>query len=211
MLTVWQRSAGKDRAHEAAAWRAASRAEMRTLRRLARIRLRPGARRRIFDTPKRAYRMGFTTPVSLSGDRMNISARAGILALLLAAIIPAQAADKPLIERLATCQDSWFEWKSSDPARLQQFVAGFQSDFSQKERGPFFVPKSSQTVIGLPVAQVFPESVGMRRRLSSAIAPKFETDESGPRRRIGKPSKCEPPSDNMRTCGWRSARKRPFC
>src|SRR5213592_1574121 len=92
---------------------------------------------------------------------MNISSRAGILTIFLAAATPAQAADNPMIERLATCQDSWLDWKSGDPARLQQFVASFQSDFSRKERDPFFVPKSSQTVAGLPVAQVFPQSVGM--------------------------------------------------
>ena len=132
---------------------------------------------------------------------MNIAAGAGLLTLFLAAVIPAQAADNPMIERLATCQDSWFEWKSSDPARLQQFVAGFQSDFSQKERGPFFVPKSSQTVIGLPVAQVFPQSVGMGVGFSIVVNATFDRTRTSLERRIGKPiRKCEPPSDNMRTC-----------
>src|SRR5213595_1180669 len=92
---------------------------------------------------------------------MNIASRASLLTLFLAAVVPAQAADNPIIERLATCQDSWFDWKSSDPARLQKFVAGFQSDFSRKERDAFFVPNSRQTVAGLPVAQVYPQSVGM--------------------------------------------------
>ena len=131
---------------------------------------------------------------------MNIAPRAGLLTLFLAAVVPAQAADNPMIERLATCQDSWFEWKSSDPARLQQFVAGFQSDFSQKERGPFFVPKSSQTVIG-PVAQVFPQSVGMAVGFSVVVNATFDQTRTSLERRIGKSiKKCEPPSDNMRTC-----------
>jgi len=132
---------------------------------------------------------------------MNIASRAGLLTVFLAAFMPAQAADNPMIERLATCQDSWFEWKSSDPARLQQFVAGFQSEFSQKERGPFFVPKSSQTVIGLPVAQVFPQSVGMAVGFSVVVNATFDRTRTSLERRIGKPiRKCEPPSDNMRTC-----------
>src|ERR1700730_10665519 len=63
---------------------------------------------------------------------MNIVSRAGLLTVLLAAVTPAQAADNPGIERLAMCQDSWFEWKSSDPARLQKFIESFRSDFSQK-------------------------------------------------------------------------------
>jgi hypothetical protein len=132
---------------------------------------------------------------------MNISSRAGLLTLFLVAVTPTQAADNPMIERLATCQDSWFEWKSSDPARLQQFVAGFQSDFSQKERGPFFVPKSSQTVIGLPVAQVFPQSVGMAVGFSVVVNANFDRTRASLERKIGRSiKKCEPPSDNMRTC-----------
>ena len=93
---------------------------------------------------------------------MNFPYRAGILSVFLAAVAPAQAADNLGIERLATCQDSWFEWKSSDPARLQKFVASIQSDFLRQEREAFFVPKSSQSVAGLPVTRVFPQSVGMR-------------------------------------------------
>jgi len=132
---------------------------------------------------------------------MNISSRAGLLTLFLAAVTPAQAADNPILERLATCQDSWFEWKSSDPARLQQFVAGFQSDFSRKERDPFFVPKSSQTVVGLPVAQVFPQSVGMAVGFSVVVNANFDRTKTSLERKIGKSiKKCEPPSDNMRTC-----------
>ena len=132
---------------------------------------------------------------------MNIFSRAGLLILFLAAVTPAYAADNPILERLATCQDSWFEWKSSDPARLQQFVAGFQSDFSRKERDPFFVPKSSQTVAGLPVTQVYPESVGMGVGFSVMVGANFDQTKKRLEQKIGKPlNKCEPPSDNMRTC-----------
>jgi hypothetical protein len=132
---------------------------------------------------------------------MNISSRAGIVTVFLAAIAPALAADNPLIERLATCQDSWLDWRSGDPARLQQFVAAFQSDFSHKEPDAFFVPKASQTVIGFPVAQVFPESVGMAVGFSLVVNANFDRTKASLEQRIGKSiKKCEPPSDNMRTC-----------
>ena len=133
---------------------------------------------------------------------MNIVSRAGLLTVLLAAVIPAQAADNPGVERLAMCQDSWFEWKSSDPARLQKFIESFRSDFSQKKAtDAFVVPKSSQTVAGLPVAQVFPESVGMAVGFSVVVNANFDRTRSSLEKKLGRSiKKCEPPSDNMRTC-----------
>ncbi len=132
---------------------------------------------------------------------MNFPYRVGILAVFLAAVAPAQAADNLGIERLATCQDSWFEWKSGDPARLQKFVAGIQSDFLRQEREAFFVPKSSQSVAGLPVTQVFPQSVGMGVGFSVIVNASFDQTRTSLERKLGKPiRKCEPPSDNMRTC-----------
>ena len=133
---------------------------------------------------------------------MNLISRAGLFTVLLAAVTPAQAADNPGIERLAMCQDSWFEWKSSDPARLQKFIESFRSDFSQKKAtDAFVVPKSSQTVAGLPVAQVFPESVGMAVGFSVVVNANFDRTRSSLEKKLGRSiKKCEPPSDNMRTC-----------
>ena len=85
---------------------------------------------------------------------VNVSPLAGVLTIFLVAVTPAWAADNLSIERLATCQDSWLDWKESDPVQLKKFANSFQSDFLRKEKDPFFVPKSNQTVAGLPVAQV---------------------------------------------------------
>jgi hypothetical protein len=132
---------------------------------------------------------------------MNIAALAGLLIILPIALAPAQAADNVVIERLATCQDSWFEWKSSDPTRLKNFVDRFQANFSPQGNGGAFAPRSSQTVAGLPVAQVYPESIGMAVGFSVVVNANFDTTRTTLEKRIGKPiKKCEPPSDNMRTC-----------
>jgi hypothetical protein len=133
---------------------------------------------------------------------MNITFRAGILTLFLVAVTPAQATDNLSIERLATCQDSWLDWKSSDPVQLKKFVDRFRSDFfSRKESDAFFVPKSSQTVAGLPVAQVFPQSIGMAVGFSVVVNANFDQTKTSLEKKIGKVlKKCEPPSDNMRTC-----------
>jgi hypothetical protein len=132
---------------------------------------------------------------------MNIFSRAGILAALLVAVTPAQAADNLGIERLATCQASWLDWKSSDPVQLKKFADSFQSDFLHKDNDPFFIPKSSQTVAGLPVAHVFPQSIGMAVGFSVVVNADFVKTKTIIEKKIGKSfKKCEPPSDNMRTC-----------
>jgi len=73
----------------------------------------------------------------------NVSPLAGVLTIFLVAATPAWAADNLSIERLATCQDSWLDWKESDPVQLKKFANSFQSDFLRKEKDPFFVPKSN--------------------------------------------------------------------
>jgi hypothetical protein len=132
---------------------------------------------------------------------MKIFSRAVSLAILLVTVTSADAADNLGIERLATCQDSGLDWKASDPARLKRFVDSFQSDFSHKGNDAFFVPRSSQTVAGLPLAQVFPESIGMAVGFSVMVNANFDKTKTSLEGKIGKSfKKCEPPSDNMRTC-----------
>ena len=101
-------------------------------------------------------------------NAVNISPWAGILTVLLVAVTPAWAADNLGIERLATCQDSWLDWKNSDPVQLRKFAESFQSNFLQKEKDPFFVPKSNQTVAGLRVA-ARPPSQPCQFAVSSAL------------------------------------------
>ena len=132
---------------------------------------------------------------------MNISVWGGLLAVLLAAVGPAEAADNLTIERLAICQDSWLDWKDGDPARIKMFSDSFQRDFLRKANDAFFVPKSGQTVAGLPITQVYPESVGMGVGFSVMVGANFDQTKKRLEQKIGKPlNKCEPPSDNMRTC-----------
>jgi hypothetical protein len=131
---------------------------------------------------------------------LKTRALAGLLILAPLVAAPARAADNSAIERLATCQDSWFEWKSSDPARLQSFVSRFKADFSPTGDGGAYKPNSSLTVAGLPVAQVYPESVGMGVGFSLIVDVTFDTAKAALEKRLGKLMKCEAPSDNMRAC-----------
>ena len=123
-----------------------------------------------------------TVPISL----VNVAPLAGVLTIFLVAVTPACAADNLSIERLATCQDSWLDWKESDPVQLKKFAASFQSDFLRKEKDPFFVPKSNQTVVGLPVAQVFPESIGMAVGFSVVVNADFDRTRTSLAKKTGK-------------------------
>jgi len=143
---------------------------------------------------------------------LNISQLTGILTIFLVAVTPVRAADNLTIERLATCQDSWLDWKNSDPVRLKKFAESFQSDFLQKEKDPFFVPKSNQTVAGLPVAQVFPESIGMAVGFSVVVDANFDRTKTS----LAKKMASRSVDANLRatTCAlasWRLARRRRFC
>ena len=143
---------------------------------------------------------------------MRISVRAGGLAACLVGLAPAWApagaADNPGIERLATCQDSWLEWKQTDPARLKKFAEDFRTAFLRKENDAFFVPKSSQSVAGLSLAQVFLDSVGMGVGFSVVVNASFDATKAAIERRSGKSlQKCET-GDNMRTCSLEIGEKK---
>ena len=140
---------------------------------------------------------------------MTFAARAIFLAIFLAAAAPAQAADNLGVERLAICQDSWLDWQSSNPAQLAKFIDDFRSAFLQKkDTDAFLVPKASQTVAGLPLAQVFPESVGMAVGFSVVVNANFDKTKAILEKKLGKSFKCERPSDNMRTCALEIAEKK---
>jgi len=140
---------------------------------------------------------------------MKVASRAAILTIMLVTAAAARAADNLSIERLATCQDSWLDWQSGNPAQLAKFIEDFRSAFLQKkDTDAFLVPKLSQTVVGLPVAQVFPESVSMAVGFSVVVNANFDKTKATLERKIGKALKCERPSDNMRTCSLDLAEKK---
>lgn len=120
----------------------------------------------------------------------------------------AQPAATFSLERMATCQDSWLAWKD-DPVRMRAFGTSFQASFRQKPGAAFFVPiKPPATVAGLPVAQVYPESVGMGVGFSVAVEAAFEKTRKSVEQLVGKPlTSCET-SDNMHTCSLELGEKK---
>ena len=139
---------------------------------------------------------------------MNRAPLFWILGLLLAAVAPAGAVDDVSIERLATCRDSWVDWKMNDPAQLKKFFDHFQSDFSRSESDPFWNPKIAKSIVGLRIKQAFPESVGMGVGFSVTVDATFDEARRRLEKLLGKSlNKCET-GDNMRSCGLEIADKR---
>jgi hypothetical protein len=127
--------------------------------------------------------------------------------VVLAAVF-ARAEEDTSIGRMATCQDSWFDWQSKDPAKLQKFADRMHVEFSPSGNDPFIVPKTNLSIAGLRIEQAFPESVGMGVGFSVTLDAPFDKARQSVEKMLGKKlDKCET-SDNMRTCGLEIAEKR---
>ena len=111
---------------------------------------------------------------------------------------PAAPATLPL-EALATCQDSWLDWKD-DPARAARYGDALRARFQQRRNDAFFTPIAKATALGLPVTRVYPESVGMGVGFSLMVDAPFDKTKAAVETSLGKAlTKCET-GEGMRTC-----------
>jgi hypothetical protein len=133
-----------------------------------------------------------------------------ILTTLLIVACPAFAMDDEAIERLATCQDSWLDWQTAKPAQLNILAGSLRSDFSQSPGNPYLVPKAPKSIAGLPLSQLYPNSVGMGVGFSVAVDATFDRTRQALEATLGKPlKKCET-GDGMRSCELEIGEKRTF-
>ena len=121
---------------------------------------------------------------------MRLTLTATMLALLCTWTAPAAAADDALLQRMSLCQDSWLDWKD-DAARVKRYVAELESRFTHGERGAGLAPKSPTMAFGLPVAQVFPQSVGMALGFSVMVNADFARARRSLESRLGRPMSCQ--------------------
>jgi hypothetical protein len=111
------------------------------------------------------------------------------------------------LEQLATCQESWLDWKE-DPVRTARFGDGFRAQFQQREGEAFFTPIAKPTAMGLPVTRAYPSSVGMGVGFSIMVDAPFDKAKAAVEKSIGKPlTKCET-GEGMRTCELSIAEKK---
>lgn len=106
-----------------------------------------------------------------------------------------QAKDDVGILRLLTCQDSWMDWKD-DPFMRQKFAEELKANFKQNERDGSFVPIKPMSIMGHPVLQLFPQSVGMGLGYSVIVNASFAATKVRLEKQMGKPfDRCEAASE----------------
>ena len=139
---------------------------------------------------------------------MKCAGPAGLLLTLLVGAAPAWGADDPRIESLALCRESWLDWKTTDPAKLNSFIDFARSAFTHDDNDAFVTPRSAMAVDGLKVTHVFPESVGMGVGFSVVVEASFDDARKVLEQKLGKPlGQCET-GEGMRTCDLPIAEKR---
>lgn len=95
-------------------------------------------------------------------------------------ISQANADDNKSILELATCQQSWLDWRQ-EHARIKGFSAMLNANFKFNERENYFYPLRDATFLGHKISRVYPDTVGMGVGFSvvvdagiDAIKPSFE-------------------------------------
>lgn len=123
------------------------------------------------------------------------------LAALLAALAGStavRAQDVPQLQRLALCQDTWFDWKD-DATRMQRYRNYFETQFDGNASEGSFTPKSPTSVFGGRVTQVYPGSVGTGVGFSLTVSASHARLRAGIEQQLGKPMTCST-SDGIRSC-----------
>jgi hypothetical protein len=125
--------------------------------------------------------------------------------MFLSVIAPGLAAEEPQLQRLATCKDSWYEWKD-DAVRTGQFAKYFRANFVEGDGGGF-KPTTATRLFGFPVVQVFPQSVGMAVGFSVLVTGNEPKVRRTFEKQLGKAMRCST-SDGMKSCELKIAEKK---
>ena len=131
---------------------------------------------------------------------MKCAWAAGLLLTLLVGVLPAWGSDDPSVENLALCRDSWLDWKTTDPAKLNSVGAYLRSALARHDNDAFGVPKSPMAIAGLKVTKVFPDSVGMGVGFSVLVDARFDVARQVLEQKLGEPLRQCETGDGMRTC-----------
>jgi hypothetical protein len=129
-------------------------------------------------------------------ERFAVVASVALLCLTARPAVSATAPE-PQLQRLALCQDSWFDFKD-DAARMSRFTELLETRYTPGDEGAF-TPKLPTSALGLPVAQVFPQSVGMGVGFSLLVDADFAQTRSAIEKALGRTMNCTT-SEGVRSC-----------
>lgn len=127
--------------------------------------------------------------------------------LQLAALSATHAADVPGMLQLATCEESWLEFKD-DPAKAERFYRPLLSQFRTMERDGSMVPVGPLRLLGHPVSRVYPESVGMGLGFSVIVEAGFDAARSSMEKQMGKSFEHCGVEEGAKSCEHRIAEKK---
>jgi hypothetical protein len=139
---------------------------------------------------------------------MKKSVFAGAALAMVATILPARAADDAALTRMALCQDSWVEWTKKEPKTFETFRAHFFGAFKPHDNDPYWLPKANVSVLGMNVAQGFPDSVGMGVGFSLTVDAPYDKARAAMEKALGKKLQHCEASDGMTTCDLEVAPQR---
>lgn len=105
--------------------------------------------------------------------RIRRTIATSVLFSILVPSILAWAADDINIERLATCQDSWREWKN-EPLKYTDYLDYIDSNFTHKKNYEHLVPKSEMWAFGFRVLQLSPNSLGQAAGFTVIVDADFD-------------------------------------
>lgn len=117
---------------------------------------------------------------------MRHSIKFTITSIFLTAACAARAAEEPNLLQLATCQQSWLDWKQ-DPAKVETFRAQFKAGYMADGNDGSFVPRMPTSLHGQNVSRVFPQSVGIGVGYSVVVDAGFDATKRALVKQIGKP------------------------
>jgi hypothetical protein len=132
------------------------------------------------------------------------------VAMAFAIAVPAHATDDAALTRMVLCQDSWIEWTKKEPKSFEVFRDHVMGAFAHAGNNPYWLPKPmvKVSVLGMNVAQVFPDSVGMGVGFSLTVDAPYDKVRAAMEKALGKKLlHCEA-SDGMKSCELEVAQQR---
>lgn len=132
----------------------------------------------------------------------------GVSLALFAIVRPALAAGDVALTRMALCQDSWIEWTKKDRENFEAFRDHVAGAFRPHDKDPWWLPKTNISVLGMHVAQAFPDSVGMGVGFSLFVDAPYDKARAEVEKALGKTLQHCEASDGMKTCELEVAAQR---
>jgi len=131
---------------------------------------------------------------------MKKSVFAGAMLTTLAIVIRAYAADDAALTRMTLCQDSWIDWTKKEPKTFEVFRTRFMGQFAHHDNNPYWLPKANVSVLGMHVAQAFPDSVGMGVGFSLTVDAPYDKARAAMEKALAKKLVHCGASDGMKSC-----------